>query len=253
MDGPQGPGGDGIPMPPWLFSSLSSRAPSTDVSGLFSPVADDSTMKTSTGSRTSPSSIEGAASSERGRSTIQKAAGVSSELSGLGTIQESPFNRVKPTFETVERASAAKIHLEMYFHERFSKPNSREICRRHLESNMLQSNMLPGQRHAIRDSFNAQWTWHLRETRVLMTKSAKSAKGESAGPCVEDYEPLKLLGKGSFGVVKLVCEKPKPENSFRKQVYAMKVIRKSDMIRNSQEGHLRAERDLLAAAEGSNW
>ena len=38
-----------------------------------------------------------------------------------------------------------------------------------------------------------------------------------------------------------------------KQIYAMKVIRKSDMLRNSQEGHLRAERDFLVAAEGSRW
>lgn len=38
-----------------------------------------------------------------------------------------------------------------------------------------------------------------------------------------------------------------------KQIYAMKVIRKSDMLRNSQEGHLRAERDFLVAAEGSQW
>jgi hypothetical protein len=33
----------------------------------------------------------------------------------------------------------------------------------------------------------------------------------------------------------------------------MKVIRKSDMLRNCQEGHLRAERDFLVAAEGSRW
>lgn len=38
-----------------------------------------------------------------------------------------------------------------------------------------------------------------------------------------------------------------------KRIYAMKVIRKSDMLRNSQEGHLRAERDFLVAAEGSRW
>jgi protein-serine/threonine kinase len=36
-------------------------------------------------------------------------------------------------------------------------------------------------------------------------------------------------------------------------VYAMKVIRKSDMLRNSQEGHLRAERDFLVASENSKW
>lgn len=33
----------------------------------------------------------------------------------------------------------------------------------------------------------------------------------------------------------------------------MKVIRKSDMLRNSQEGHLRAERDFLVASEKSRW
>jgi protein-serine/threonine kinase len=38
-----------------------------------------------------------------------------------------------------------------------------------------------------------------------------------------------------------------------KEIYAMKVIRKSDMLRNSQEGHLRAERDFLVRAEGSRW
>lgn len=38
-----------------------------------------------------------------------------------------------------------------------------------------------------------------------------------------------------------------------KTVYAMKVIRKADMLRNAQEGHLRAERNFLVAAEGSKW
>ena len=33
----------------------------------------------------------------------------------------------------------------------------------------------------------------------------------------------------------------------------MKVIRKSDMLRNSQEGHLRAERDFLVASENARW
>ena len=33
----------------------------------------------------------------------------------------------------------------------------------------------------------------------------------------------------------------------------MKVIRKSDMLRNCQEGHIRAERDFLVASENSAW
>ena len=39
----------------------------------------------------------------------------------------------------------------------------------------------------------------------------------------------------------------------KREVFAMKVIRKADMLRNNQEGHLRAERDFLVASEGSRW
>lgn len=37
------------------------------------------------------------------------------------------------------------------------------------------------------------------------------------------------------------------------EVFAMKVIRKSEMLRACQEGHLRAERDFLVGAEDSRW
>lgn len=114
---------------------------------------------------------------------------------------------------------------------------------------------------------------------------------------VAGYEVIKVLGKGSFGVVRLVKEKKESDEiqgntvdeglvtskgdtsrskattldalrsavdgtrssrrrdltKIKKEVYAMKVIRKSDMLRNSQEGHLRAERDFLVASEKSRW
>ncbi len=97
---------------------------------------------------------------------------------------------------------------------------------------------------------------------------------------MSNYDIVRVLGKGSFGVVRLVREKsdncgslrgssgsmryldglltpktdkPSPPIRRQKQVFAMKVIRKSDMLRNSQEGHLRAERDFLVASENSRW
>lgn len=115
------------------------------------------------------------------------------------------------------------------------------------------------------------------------------------GVDIAGYEVIRILGKGSFGVVRLVREKEDvaslptfdgrkttsrdryektaatttlkltldgqkvtPGNGCsvkanKRQVYAMKVIRKSDMLRNSQEGHLRAERDFLVASEKSRW
>ncbi|KAI8314608.1 Serine/threonine-protein kinase cbk1 [Colletotrichum sp. SAR11_240] len=66
---------------------------------------------------------------------------------------------------------------------------------------------------------------------------------------------MSILGKGSFGVVKLVRKVVRDKYARRKynEVYAMKIIRKSDMIRSCQEGHLRAERDFLVAASDSEW
>ncbi|CAK7272602.1 hypothetical protein SEPCBS57363_005213 [Sporothrix epigloea] len=77
--------------------------------------------------------------------------------------------------------------------------------------------------------------------------------------CATGFETLKVLGKGSFGTVRLVREKalpyddPATARKKKKQFYAMKVIRKSEMIRFGQEGHIRAERDFLVSSEGSNW
>ncbi|KAK2754937.1 serine threonine-protein kinase cbk1 [Colletotrichum kahawae] len=67
---------------------------------------------------------------------------------------------------------------------------------------------------------------------------------------------MSILGKGSFGVVKLVRKLVRDKyvrDKDEHEVYAMKIIRKSDMIRSCQEGHLRAERDFLVAASNSEW
>lgn len=112
-------------------------------------------------------------------------------------------------------------------------------------------------------------------------RSNTIARQDMTGVHMSNYDIVRVLGKGSFGVVRLVREKsetatfPSASNSDHerggvstsnqvgsrsspsirkvKQVYAMKVIRKSDMLRNSQEGHLRAERDFLVASESSRW
>ncbi|KAF7561124.1 hypothetical protein G7046_g3022 [Stylonectria norvegica] len=204
------------------------------VSSRLSTAADDSTRKTSVDSRFSILTKD---TTKRRHSRRTPWTRSSPEGGALGTIVESGVDQAQPTIQTVERVAAAKIYLETHFNELWNKPEMRSVRRQYLESQLYYSpHLTPEQKQAIRCSFYNQETWHLRETRVMKRQTLLSYRGIQGGPYLENYEPLSVLGKGSFGVV-----------------YAMKVIRKSDMLRSSQEGHLRAERDFLIASEGSTW
>ncbi|RYP51925.1 hypothetical protein DL769_010744 [Monosporascus sp. CRB-8-3] len=176
----------------------------------------------------------------------------------LTTIQETALDLASPTVLTVERAAAAKIYLELYFNELLYKPTPRSLRRRYLEAELYHSNgSTPEEKEMRRQIFYRQESDHLRETRSLKAKSAVARQGRKP-QLADNYETVKVIGKGSFGVVRLVREKPDTANKthglgHERQVYAMKVIRKSAMLRTSQEGHLRAERDFLVASEGSRW
>ena len=60
---------------------------------------------------------------------------------------------------------------------------------------------------------------------------------------IEDFELLRVLGKGSFGKVFMV------RMVATKRVYAMKVLKKQDIIRRQQVEHTRAERRILGEIE----
>ncbi|RGP65624.1 hypothetical protein FLONG3_9127 [Fusarium longipes] len=178
----------------------------------------------------------------------------SPEGRALSTIPEAGVIQARPTIATVERASAAKIFLETHFNELLYKPNTRALRIQSLEAHLHGcSNMSLEEKEKIRMQYKIQETCHLRELRAMKANCMALSSKDNSGLSTNNYEPLQILGKGSFGVVRLVREKPAPGHAFPGQVYAMKIIRKSEMIRNSQEGHLRAERDFLVASEGSQW
>ncbi|KIX98303.1 uncharacterized protein Z520_05604 [Fonsecaea multimorphosa CBS 102226] len=197
-----------------------------------------------------------------------------------------------PTIRTVEAAATTKIFFELHFNSIFHGPSPRAIRCKDLEKRMRELHLPPDIRDRARKAWELAKSENLRQRRVLKntTNQAKASQGVSVG----GFEMISVLGKGSFGVVRLVKAKSSQDGSnspeakgadsmlidvpsrstlkssskvlsgglfnkrrdsikARKEVYAMKVIRKSDMIRNGQEGHLRAERDFLVAAEGSKW
>jgi hypothetical protein len=188
----------------------------------------------------------------------------SSPKAALDSIQELPLGRFAPGIATVERAAAAKIYLETYFNQHLaSGPSPRQMRQQILETdlfNRARERGLPlsaAETQGVRARFCRRESAYLRESRAMKAKNLTvfgggggggGGGGRRAGRCpVSEYETIKVLGKGSFGVVRLV------RDYRRAQVYAMKVIRKGKMLKTSQEGHLRAERDMLVASEGSRW
>merc|ERR1719354_284064 len=60
---------------------------------------------------------------------------------------------------------------------------------------------------------------------------------------LKDFQSLKVIGRGAFGEVRLVREKQS------KQIYALKTMIKSQLIKTAQVEHIRAEREVLATAD----
>lgn len=218
---------------------------------------------------------------------------VPEELGRLSPISEATITN-QPSILTAEATANAKIFLETHFNTVLNGMSPRAARFWELEQKLDALNLPPETQSRARRAFVRHETELLRKQRVL--KSNTNGSKISRGISIAGYEIIRVLGKGSFGVVRLVKEVPtdgvkaetRPStpillarssrvdldslkatalgvfspltgsrrvtpNNIQNQVYAMKVIRKSDMLRNSQEGHLRAERDFLVASEGCIW
>lgn len=275
-----------------ITNSSNSFSPSAFTNSSTTPVSKVSTGQTSLypNSVTSQKSVETRMSPEQHRRPRNKS--FSGEelppIEETGTryltipCQETPVSII-PSVTTVESATAAKVFFETQFHTLISELESpRSLRRKQLEQRLLALSMSTEEREQLLRMFFRAESDHLRQVRVL--KSTSLARHEIKGISIAGYEAVRVLGKGSFGIVRLVTEMSpdatpcqdvtcsgetlvndsspvekttqqvsKAVANTPKEVYAMKVIRKSDMLRNCQEGHLRAERDLLVASEGSKW
>ncbi|PWY78190.1 kinase-like protein [Aspergillus heteromorphus CBS 117.55] len=251
-----------------------------------SPVSTRSTPPTSE----DPSSCSKQINSPLGR---DRAGGKSLVSKGWGSSSSSS-SAATPSVVTVEATTNAKVFFETYFNAVFCGGDARSQRRQELEQYLYGLPLSPEERARIWDNWVTQERHYLRQCRVLKSRSHSERHEETVS--LAGFEVLKVLGRGSFGVVRLVKEKRGDEaiqgfqgfqgsddklsrwkneathvrshaleslwakgtrrrmmTGVKKDVFAMKVIRKSAMIRNSQEGHLRAERDFLVASAKSRW
>jgi serum/glucocorticoid-regulated kinase 2 len=78
-------------------------------------------------------------------------------------------------------------------------------------------------------------TENRKGTSLLYNKTKESAKDI----CIDDFEILKLLGKGAFGTVVLSQKKS------NEKLFAIKILNKKEIIENNQIAHAKAEKAIL--------
>ncbi|KAK3046693.1 hypothetical protein LTR09_011840 [Extremus antarcticus] len=200
-------------------------------------------------------------------------------------VQEAPID-AQPSIATVENVAAAKVYFETQYQKLMLEPSSpRSIRRRKFEHDMADLGLTHDERVESRKRWQRAESDHLRQMRTLHATSI--ARHKFKGVSIAGFDVIRVLGKGSFGIVRLVTERKSntatveqngepaqprhasggvpvsnvdgtakhnlPAGKPLSDVFAMKVIRKSDMLRSCQEGHLRAERDFLVDAADSSW
>ncbi|GAC93445.1 protein kinase [Pseudozyma hubeiensis SY62] len=152
-------------------------------------------------------------------------------MTALAEFSQPIGGAVRPSLETVEKSVAAKIYFENLYYGILKKPKARDTRRAGLEAELASLRIPESSKEQIREAWMANETQYLRDLRARVN--------------VNSFLKLKTIGHGAFGVVALCKERQSG------QLYAMKQLRKADMLRKGQEGHVRAERDLMTSASAS--
>jgi protein-serine/threonine kinase len=107
---------------------------------------------------------------------------------------------------TVEKAAAAKIFFECHYNGLLSNTvTPRSLRRRELEGALYEDVASSlSEKEAQRRAWARRETDHLREIRMMKSRTRTP---ECCDQMASLYEVVKVLGKGSFGVVRLVREK----------------------------------------------
>jgi len=130
---------------------------------------------------------------------------------------------------TLDKARKAKAHLENYYNNLANQQVERKDRLKRLEESLV-SKGLSDEKKAEKLREHAA-----KETEFLRLKRSRLG--------ADDFEALKVIGKGAFGEVRLV------QKIDTGHIYAMKVLRKVDMVEKEQLAHVRAERDILVEAD----
>lgn len=150
----------------------------------------------------------------------------SSELSDSGIEEETiPHRNPVPP-------EAFKFYMEQHIENVLKACHQRQQRRMKLESEMTKRRLDESTCEQMRKLLAQKESNFLRMRRAKMHRNM--------------FEIVKPLGVGAFGVVSLV------RKMDTRRLYAMKTLRKADVLRRNQVAHVKAERDILAEAD-NEW
>lgn len=147
---------------------------------------------------------------------------------GTNGFWESAF----PSRSTQVKSETARRYLEEHFVALMKETEDRNARLRAFQDRMAASDLPAADKDALYEQFVREETQLSRLSRMRL----KSAR----------YKRLKLIGRGGFGEVWLV------QDISTSELFALKVLRKSDIILKDQLANVRAERDILSTTS-NHW
>ncbi|KAM7254052.1 hypothetical protein ACFE04_031734 [Oxalis oulophora] len=132
---------------------------------------------------------------------------------------------------TKQKVAAAKQYIENHYKEQMKNLQERKERRTILEKKLADGDV------SEEDQNNLLKYLEKKETEYMRLQRHKMG--------ADDFELLTMIGKGAFGEVRVCREKTTG------QPYAMKKLKKSEMLRRGQVEHVKAERNLLAEVDSN--
>ncbi|RKP34896.1 kinase-like domain-containing protein [Dimargaris cristalligena] len=150
------------------------------------------------------------------------------------TPTEIHFDRSTRGFpkSVMERTAVAKYKLQHYYSNIVSQCRERNQRRLELEQKVEKEGGSDERK--------------LRQLMKLGRKESDFLRLRRTKLGLIDFITIKVIGRGAFGEVRLVQKRDTGK------IYAMKMLRKTDMVKKDQLAHVKAERDLLAESD-SPW
>uniref|UniRef100_A0A914C6Z0 non-specific serine/threonine protein kinase n=1 Tax=Acrobeloides nanus TaxID=290746 RepID=A0A914C6Z0_9BILA len=128
-----------------------------------------------------------------------------------------------------DKANRTRLSIESYYAQTLVQCAERDNRAKKLEKQMQEEGLSEVEKEERRRTHAAKETDFLRLRRTKLS--------------VADFHSLKVIGRGAFGEVRLV------QKVDTGHIYAMKILRKTEMLEKEQQGHVRAERDILSEAD----